>query len=229
MDWKASQITSLTIVYSAVYSGADRRKHHSSASLGFVRGIHRWPVNSPHKWTVTRKMFPFDDVIMFVRDVSDSLRNSSNSISDTHNLVYQEYDCLYHWIKWKNCVWQFLAWLDYFTLHRLGAMEVCALAMLFVIMLYIHHSTMWFYYYLGLDSGISALISCFFFAGYYVTLETDQVVVQPSTVTPEDDANLHFQIFTFMTKSGEPSVPGPSLPSSHPRTLNGPYEPSESS
>ena len=33
-------------------------------SLAFVRGIHRWPVNSPHKWPVTRKMFRFDDVIM---------------------------------------------------------------------------------------------------------------------------------------------------------------------
>ena len=60
----ASQITSLAIVYSAVYSGADQRKHQSSASLAFVRGIHRGPVNSPHKWPVTRKMFPFDDVIM---------------------------------------------------------------------------------------------------------------------------------------------------------------------
>ena len=60
----ASQITSLTIVYSTVYSGADQRKHQSSASLGFVTGINRWPVNSPHKWPVTRKMFPFDDVIM---------------------------------------------------------------------------------------------------------------------------------------------------------------------
>ena len=60
----ASQITSLTIVYSTVYSGADQRKHHGSASLAFVRGIHRRPVNSPHKWPVTRKMFPFDDVIM---------------------------------------------------------------------------------------------------------------------------------------------------------------------
>ena len=29
-----------------------------------MRGIHRGPVNSPHKWPVTRKMFPFDDVIM---------------------------------------------------------------------------------------------------------------------------------------------------------------------
>ena len=60
----ASQITSLTIFYSIVYSDADQRKHQSSASLAFVRGIHRGPVNSPHKWPVTRKMFPFDDVIM---------------------------------------------------------------------------------------------------------------------------------------------------------------------
>ena len=60
----ASQITRLTIVYSTVYSGADQRKHQSSASLAFVRGIHRGPVNPPHKWPVTRKMFWFDDVIM---------------------------------------------------------------------------------------------------------------------------------------------------------------------
>ena len=37
----ASQITSLTIVYSTVYSDADQRKHQSSASLAFVLGIHR--------------------------------------------------------------------------------------------------------------------------------------------------------------------------------------------
>ena len=49
---------------STVYSGADQRKHPCSASLAFVRGIHRGPVNSPHKWPVTRKMLPFDDVIM---------------------------------------------------------------------------------------------------------------------------------------------------------------------
>ena len=60
----ASQITSLTIVYSTVYSDADQRKHQSSASLAFLQGIHRTPVNSPHKWLITRKMFPFDDVIM---------------------------------------------------------------------------------------------------------------------------------------------------------------------
>ena len=59
----ASQITSLTIVYSTVYSGADQRKHQSSASLAFVQRIHRWPVNS-HKGSVTRIMLSFDDVIM---------------------------------------------------------------------------------------------------------------------------------------------------------------------
>ena len=64
MGAMASQITSLTIVYSTVYSDADQRKHQSSASLAFVWGIHRGPVNSPHKWPVTQKTFEFDDVIM---------------------------------------------------------------------------------------------------------------------------------------------------------------------
>ena len=57
MGAMASQITSITIVYSIVYSCAGQRKQHSSASLAFVRGIHRWPVNFPHKWPLTRKMF----------------------------------------------------------------------------------------------------------------------------------------------------------------------------
>ena len=61
MAW---QITSFRIVYSTIYSGADQSKHQCSASLAFLWGIHRGPVNSPHKWPVTRKIFPFDDVIM---------------------------------------------------------------------------------------------------------------------------------------------------------------------
>ena len=65
MTMMVTQVTSLRIIYSTVYSGADKRKHHSSASLAFVRGIHRWPVNSLHIGPVTRKMFPFDDVIMW--------------------------------------------------------------------------------------------------------------------------------------------------------------------
>ena len=69
----ASQITSLTVVYSIIYSDADQRKHQSSASLAFVRGIHRWPVNSPHKWPATRKGFPFDDVIMNITTESTTI------------------------------------------------------------------------------------------------------------------------------------------------------------
>ena len=60
----ASQITGVSILYSAACSGADQRKQQSSALLAFVRGIHLRPVNSPHKGPVTWKMFPFDYVIM---------------------------------------------------------------------------------------------------------------------------------------------------------------------
>ena len=64
MSAVASQITGVSIVYSTICSGTDQRNYQSSASLAFVRVIHRWPVNSPHKGPVTRKMFPFDDVNM---------------------------------------------------------------------------------------------------------------------------------------------------------------------
>ena len=64
MSMIVSQITSLMSVYSTVYSGAVQSKHQSSASQAFVRGIHRWPVNSPHNGPVTRKMLPFDDIMI---------------------------------------------------------------------------------------------------------------------------------------------------------------------
>ena len=67
MGTMASQITSLAIIYSSVYSDADQRKHQSSASLAFVR--------SPHKGPVTRKMFPFDDVIMKVFSIGTKFWN----------------------------------------------------------------------------------------------------------------------------------------------------------
>ena len=60
----ASQITGVSMVCSTVCSGADQRKHQSSASLAFVRGIYRWPVNSPHKGPVTRETFLFHVVII---------------------------------------------------------------------------------------------------------------------------------------------------------------------
>ena len=62
MGMVASHITSLTIVYSIVLSGPDQRKHQNS--LDCVREIHRWPVNSPQKGPVTRKTFPFHDIIL---------------------------------------------------------------------------------------------------------------------------------------------------------------------
>ena len=67
MGAMVSHITSVSSAYSTVHSGVDQRKHQSIALLAFVRGIHRWPVNFPHKGQVTRKMFPFDDVIMKCR------------------------------------------------------------------------------------------------------------------------------------------------------------------
>ena len=68
-----SQISSITIVYSTVYS---RRRSKEISKLKALRHwplwgeIHRWPVNFPHKGPVTRKKFPFDDVIMHACIVS---------------------------------------------------------------------------------------------------------------------------------------------------------------
>ena len=90
MGAKASQITSLTIVYSTVYSGADQRKYQSSASLAFVRGIHRGPVNSPHKGPVTLKMFPFDVVIV---DAVWSSTVRMHTVLALNSLVPGKYGC----------------------------------------------------------------------------------------------------------------------------------------
>ena len=86
MSPMASQITSLRIVYSTVYSGADHSKHQSSASLAFVRGIHRWPANSPQKRPVMWKMFLFDDVTMtqiIPNPVQEQVRSISYSCMET--------------------------------------------------------------------------------------------------------------------------------------------------
>ena len=58
MDAMASQITGLTIVYPTVYSGADQRKHHSSASLALFTG------EFPAQMASNAEMFSFDDVTM---------------------------------------------------------------------------------------------------------------------------------------------------------------------
>ena len=83
----ASQITNLKIVYSIVYSGADQRKYESSASLAFVRGIHRWPGNSPHKGPVMRKLIPFDDVIILGWATSFTLMEYKSTVSSLKTMT----------------------------------------------------------------------------------------------------------------------------------------------
>ena len=118
MGAMASQITSLTIVYSNVYWSADQRKQLSAASLAFVRGIHGWPVNSPHKWPVTRKIFPFDDVIMiYLNTATDqtnplaltwSLRSSRRPQPKSHGLP----DSSWRKFGWFQCTIQILGMND---------------------------------------------------------------------------------------------------------------------
>ena len=103
MGMMASQITSLTIVYSTVYSGTDQRKHRRSASLAFARGIHRWPVNSLHKGPVMRKKFPFDDVIMYtnfmLRSPRFQLKSNKNSVT---NNSFRFSDAVMQWCSVQN-------------------------------------------------------------------------------------------------------------------------------
>ena len=97
----ASQITSLTIIYSTVYSDTDQRKHQSSVSLAFVRGIHRWPLNSPHKGPVTRKMSPFDDVIMNFQFLDFEHSSSWACVTYTLGIILR---CMFHfWCYFWNC------------------------------------------------------------------------------------------------------------------------------
>ena len=100
MSTITSQITSLAIVYSTVYSGTDQRKHQSSASLAFVWGIHRGPVNSPHKWPATRKMFPFDDDIMWC--------GMSSFLNERHVKLYQSFMCCFSITSVFFCNFHFL-------------------------------------------------------------------------------------------------------------------------
>ena len=113
MSMMASQITSLTIVYSIVYSGAVQRKHQTSEPLAFVWGIHRRPVNSPHKWPVTRKMLHlmtsscldghFADIIhpvpmkkpwgVWVNALSESTKSDKTTTTRQHTTK----PCVYWW------------------------------------------------------------------------------------------------------------------------------------
>ena len=108
MGMMASQITSLMIVYSTIYSGTDQREHQSSMSLAFVRGIHRWPVNSLHKGPVTQKMFPFVDIIMHkVKHSFPKCRKICFQWSDAWIWNVQQILTTYHSAIWvKRLVYQ---------------------------------------------------------------------------------------------------------------------------
>ena len=86
MDTMASLITSLTSVYSTVYPGAYQRKHQKLRVTGLCAGNSPGPVNSPHKWPVTRKMFPFDDVIMIIYHIDGLVQERRNSIANAWEL-----------------------------------------------------------------------------------------------------------------------------------------------
>ena len=92
MSSMASQITGVSVVYSTVSLSADQTNYESSASLAFVRRIHRWPVDSLHKGPVTRKRIRFDDVIM--------------NISCSWQGVHKDTHC------WKQAR-QWLSWLEW--------------------------------------------------------------------------------------------------------------------
>ena len=89
-----SQVTGVSIIYSTTCSGT----YQSSASLAFVRGIHRWPVNSPHKRPVTRKIFPFDDVIMTTHEIpkyTTTLRGVINLLQGTFLSMVNVDECIF--------------------------------------------------------------------------------------------------------------------------------------
>ena len=93
----ASQITSFTIVNSTVYSDVDQRKHQSSSSLAFVRGIHRSQVNSSYKRPVTRKMFPFDDVIMHCVKSAATNHNDTCQSAKRFIILWIYWTIIYQW------------------------------------------------------------------------------------------------------------------------------------
>ena len=105
MSAMAFQITSLTIVYSTVYSDPDQRKHQSSASLAFVRGSHRWPAKSPHNGPVTQKMLPLDD---------DGFPSQRARNAECVSMSWRHHD----WVGWGNddcgvvfaCYFAVIAW-----------------------------------------------------------------------------------------------------------------------
>ena len=82
-------------------SGAVQRKYQSSVSLASVREIHRWPVNSPHKGPVTRKIFPFYDVIRGLIHRNPVYDSSCTQRSPQKTLIWR----MAHSLGWRQYRW----------------------------------------------------------------------------------------------------------------------------
>ena len=118
MSRVVSQITAVSIVYSIICSSADQIKHQSSASPTFVRGIHRWPEDSPYKGPV-RRNFISDDVIMWfpphllirAKFANPIQRNTDSTITSKwiwqHNTNVRYYSSIlvlsFHFVHRQNC------------------------------------------------------------------------------------------------------------------------------
>ena len=93
MSAMVSQIAGVSIVYSTVCSGADQRKHQSSSSLDFVRGIQRWLVKSPQKASNAENVsiwWRHHDACAFVYAVRSSLEH------------FHWYELIVYWWKWQD-------------------------------------------------------------------------------------------------------------------------------
>ena len=113
MSAKASQTTRVSLVWSTVCSGEDQRKHQSSASLAFVRGIHWWPVDSPHKGPVRRHH----------ASISFKMCNVTNKFNGITPMPISQYCNIYFYANTPYCSWNCLffdeLFVMYFRLHVL--------------------------------------------------------------------------------------------------------------
>ena len=115
MSIMASQITSILIICFTVCADADKKKHQSSASLAFVRGIHQWPVNSFHKGPLTPNRCLFADLVMFLAlkwlFVNKAKQNKTDQM---HRLNWNiQFNVWISWAKYVNklfCLWWVLCW-----------------------------------------------------------------------------------------------------------------------
>ena len=150
MSTMASQITGISIACPAVVSGTDQRKHQSSTALAFVWGIHWWLLNSQHKWPVTRKMFPFDDVIMHFEIRVLSMSHLMGLAWFRYNVSYHNH----HVISKKFCL-AYILWCYYQSGLLGGFMKVEVMVERWRLPEYEPHYSGRSVYYLNSAGGVS--------------------------------------------------------------------------